>query len=288
MHRASSRRCTLIGPDVDLNKVAEQAATGGILGFYDFDENELVVRGDKTTPFVKTILVHELTHALQDQYFDIDRPELYDTDDDSGPRPRLGGRGRRHPGRGHVLPIAQRRRAAAGRRPARDHRRIDSPCDFPESIALLFSFPYEIGPMFMDALVPGGRQREDERRHATPPNSAEQLLHPERYLAGEQPVKVAKPAADGEEFDDGVMGELGMIILLREAMPMRAALQASEGWGGDQYVAYRTRARSASNSTWSWTPPGTTTRRSPRCDLGPPPRLGHRQDQGNDDRGYRL
>lgn len=43
----------------------------GSLGFYSPDTDRLFVRGDVLTPAVRTTLVHELTHALQDQYFSL-------------------------------------------------------------------------------------------------------------------------------------------------------------------------------------------------------------------------
>jgi hypothetical protein len=48
-----------------------------VAGFYDTETKELVVRGGRLTPFVRQVLVHELTHALDDQYFDLD-PDLAD------------------------------------------------------------------------------------------------------------------------------------------------------------------------------------------------------------------
>ncbi|MEQ1701557.1 MAG: hypothetical protein ABMA25_15725 [Ilumatobacteraceae bacterium] len=44
----------------------------GSLGFYSPDADRLFVRGDVLTPAVRTTLVHELTHALQDQYFPLE------------------------------------------------------------------------------------------------------------------------------------------------------------------------------------------------------------------------
>ncbi|HEX2118207.1 MAG TPA: hypothetical protein VHF91_03420, partial [Acidimicrobiales bacterium] len=35
-----------------------------VAGFYDTETKELVVRGTRLTPFVRQVLVHELTHAL--------------------------------------------------------------------------------------------------------------------------------------------------------------------------------------------------------------------------------
>ena len=64
----------MVGPGVDLI-----GAQGGIddtttTGFYDPDTKKLSVRGDDLTDTdVKLTIVHELTHALQDQHFDLNR-----------------------------------------------------------------------------------------------------------------------------------------------------------------------------------------------------------------------
>ena len=43
----------------------------GIVGLYSYDDERIRIRGTKLTPAVKSTLVHELTHALQDQHFDL-------------------------------------------------------------------------------------------------------------------------------------------------------------------------------------------------------------------------
>ena len=55
-----------------------------VLGFYDPETKKLVVRGTEVTPFVRDTLAHELTHALDDQWFDLDRPQLDTADDETG------------------------------------------------------------------------------------------------------------------------------------------------------------------------------------------------------------
>ena len=40
---------------------------------YDQDEDRIIIRGTEISPALSVTLVHELTHALQDQHFDLDR-----------------------------------------------------------------------------------------------------------------------------------------------------------------------------------------------------------------------
>jgi len=58
--------------------------TAGVVGFYDPETKQLVVRGTDTTPFTRRVLAHELTHALDDQHFDLNRQQLDKADDETG------------------------------------------------------------------------------------------------------------------------------------------------------------------------------------------------------------
>lgn len=78
-----------------------------------------------------------------------------------------------------------------------------------------------------------------------PPQSMEQVLHPAKYFAGDDPpVKVAVTlpkawaAAGWKDFYHGVWGEMNVRIILQEwGVPEDAARKASEGWGGDFFRA---------------------------------------------------
>jgi len=63
----------LIADKVDLGEVAKKQA-GDVVGFYDDHKKSLYVRGVDPTPFAKEVIVHELTHALDDQHFGLDHP----------------------------------------------------------------------------------------------------------------------------------------------------------------------------------------------------------------------
>ena len=56
--------------------------SAGVFGYYNPEDKELVVRGGEVTVLLKTIIVHELVHAIDDQNFDLDRPEYDDRTDE--------------------------------------------------------------------------------------------------------------------------------------------------------------------------------------------------------------
>jgi hypothetical protein len=57
-------------------------------------------------------------------------------------------------------------------------------------------------------------------------------------LAGSQAVVVPLPKADGPELDHGVFGESTLELTLAPVVGWPGARTASEGWGGDSYVAW--------------------------------------------------
>ncbi len=83
---ALMRAFGLISGDVDLYKAFKDAYGGGTLAYYSFEDKRISVRGETLSPAVRPTLVHELTHALQDQYFDIgDRMKKLDKESEKGP-----------------------------------------------------------------------------------------------------------------------------------------------------------------------------------------------------------
>jgi hypothetical protein len=83
-----------------------------------------------------------------------------------------------------------------------------------------------------------------------PPVSTEQVLHPERYAAGERPVSVPRPAltdtlgSGWRLLETNTNGEwYTYLILAYGAHPdarlgEQAARRAADGWGGDSYSVF--------------------------------------------------
>ncbi|MBW3669767.1 MAG: hypothetical protein KY443_11215 [Actinobacteria bacterium] len=241
------RALDLIEEDVDLE--AAQAALLGdaVLGYYDYEKDELVVRGAGLTPGVRQTLVHELTHALQDQHFELDRPELEDRDDEAssafsglveGDARRIEGEYR------ETLSRAEQRQAERQTSSAQ----IDP--DVPRVLLESLAFPYIFGPDFVDEVMDEGGEARLNEAFATPPTTSEHILHPEKYLRGEEPKEVTEPAADGEVFDRGVVGEFWLALILGDDVSGADLRRAINGWGGDRYVAWDAEGRSCVRATF--------------------------------------
>ena len=65
------RAVGLLEGKVDLFESSNKLAKVGTLGYYSYEDERIRIRGEKLTPAVQSTLVHELTHALQDQHFDL-------------------------------------------------------------------------------------------------------------------------------------------------------------------------------------------------------------------------
>ena len=79
---------------------------------------------------------------------------------------------------------------------------------------------------------------------ADPPRTSEQVLDPARYAAREPAVVVPRPQVAGEVVDEGVVGELLVLLVLADDLGVDDARTAAAGWGGDWGVAWRDGDRS--------------------------------------------
>lgn len=226
----------LLDKGVDLADRIDQLVGEGVVGFYDDKSDELTVRGQSVTPYVRLVLVHELTHALEDQHFDLGRDDLGDEAAAGfdalaeGSASVIDQRYRRS------LSRDQRRELEAEERKDAGSADVD---DIPEVLFAFFGFPYQYGPPLVEAILDKGGMKALDAAFADPPASTEQVLDPRRYLERDPPAAVAKPAADGPEIQDGEIGQLALFLMLDARLSRSRAGAAAQGWGGDRYVAWK-------------------------------------------------
>ena len=231
----------LMPPGVDPEHAEEELLAGGVIGFYDPKTQELEVRGDRDSVSVRHVVVHELTHALQDQWFSIGGGGTGNDDADIAFVALVEGDAVRVE-TAYIESLSQKDRRDLQAQESRQGG-AQPPADVPRVLEELLSFPYAVGPTFTRAVLQSkGRQGLDDafRHH---PASSSQVLHPGRFLAGDAPVAVTDPAADGSVFDRGTIGELGLDLLLegevRDGQLGVAQMQAAtSSWAGDRYAAW--------------------------------------------------
>ena len=216
-----------------------------VAGFYDTETKELVVRGTELTPFVRQVLVHELTHALDDQYFDLD-PAFVDDEAAMAFEALVEGDAVVVESRYLAsLPEAERQAAAA----EEESTFADAGRGIPGIVAELGAFPYRDGPRLVAALLAAGGPGRLDAAFRSPPVSSAEILHPERFLDGPGRAGVPPVRADGRVVNEGVLGEVILRLVLAGSLPRDRAAVAAAGWAGDRYVAWSAGARTCLRAT---------------------------------------
>ena len=221
----------LLSPEVSLTESFREALELGVVGFYDPETGRLVVRGVELNLYAQLVLVHELVHAFDDQWFDLNRDDFIDDDADYGFTAVVEGNASRidEAWRATLSPADQvlLSEQELGALSVEDIRRYLA---LPAVLRDLQLSPYVDGAAYVRWLVANGGEAAVDEALATPPLSSEEVLHPGRTRDRDPEIEVAAPPAGGTVIDEGRLGEF--ILRLWLGQP------AATGWGGDRYVAW--------------------------------------------------
>ena len=209
----------------------------GVVGFYDPETDRLRVKAGELNLYAQLILVHELVHAIDDQWLELD---LGDAEDDES------GYGLSAVVEGNASRIEYRWRAGLDDEDRRELTAQEfallTPDDIARYLAIpsvlieLISSPYTDGQVFVERLASLGGEEAVDEAFANPPTSSEEILHPGTDRLDDPEISVDTPPSAGEIIDEGRLGELLIRIWLGRV--------AAEGWGGDRYVAWTEGERS--------------------------------------------
>ncbi len=222
----------VLPPDVGYLEALDAYQQGSVLGFYNSQNEELVYTGDAELDRIEHfVLAHELTHAIDDQHFDLDRiDELVLRCEEERFQASLGVvEGSANHFATQVLfrfPVTETGSVPGG-----------SENPVPPFIVELQAYPYSDGQRFVDALADEGGPAAVDRALRRFPTTTEQILHPSKY-PGEsgEPVNVPDfsptfgPA--WRDHDVMVVGEVWLKALLNLRSEEPAAADAAAGWGG--------------------------------------------------------
>jgi hypothetical protein len=238
--QAVFRAIGLVPPDFDLFAQEKVLLSVAVAGFYDPRTKALVVRAATITPFVREVIAHELTHALDDQWFDLDRPQLDTADDESGYAfsALVEGSARRVED-AYVASMSAAEQIEAATEQAALLALHPELRDLPSALLTLAESPYADGSLFVEDLLDTGGQTRLDAAFTTPPTTSEHIFEPSRFISAEVAVAVPAPRSDGEASDVGVLGEVLLREMLFDALPSVAKVQrAIAGWGGDAYTTW--------------------------------------------------
>jgi hypothetical protein len=228
----------IIEPGVNLAEQVKRLSTGSVSAFYDVKANELVIRNGQLTPFILKTIVHEMVRANYDQAFELDRPNLALPTDETGVAwdSLVEGTASRIETRFvAALPDKDKQSVQA------EQQRLAGqlPKDLPDYVLVQYAFPFGSGPRFAEALMGNGGAGKVNGAFQAPPATTEQIIHPEKFLAGEGPKPIADPAADGAVVRSGSLGQLMISLMLAQVLDPGEAESAADGWGADRYVTWQ-------------------------------------------------
>lgn len=235
--------------EFDLLESSLNLTTSGTVGRYEFDNERISVRGSELGPGARATLVHELTHALQDQHFDIgDRLEGAQDDESPSQLTALSEGDAERIEAAWTDSLSDEESHAQERAQAKTSEATeDALSEIPASLVAFFTADYVLGPRFVAVvLADGGRNALDDA-FTDPPGPAEHLLDPLSYLAHDEPAEVERPPLGGgaTAIDDfrGEFGALGLFLVLAERIDPLRALAAVDGWDGDAYLVFESAGR---------------------------------------------
>jgi hypothetical protein len=245
------RALGLIQGPVDLIQSERALSASDVVGFYDQHKNRLFVRGEDLSDIdVRVTLVHELTHALQDQEFDLDAldHDVETSGQDFALTALVEGDAVRVED-AYVASLSKAEQeeydsslpdASLSNAPPEPDAPSTS-ADIPPILELFEAAPYIFGPRYIEGLLAGAGERQVDRAFAKPPKSEEQIIDPVAARTTRAPARVAVPKLERGERRDGSaddFGAMSLYLVLASRLDPKIALAAAEGWGGDRYLAF--------------------------------------------------
>ena len=238
--------------DVDPVETMNDLADAGTLAYYDLVTRHVVVRGTELTVDVKATLVHELTHALQDQHFDLNGTQAeIDPDDEEAANDAFFGYQALVEGDAMRIESAYVLGLSEAERQEYVDAYSDSLADAEEALtdvpSAMHAFglvPYALGSPLVDLIAAEGGNDAVDDAFEQLPSTAEHMLDPRSYLDGDEPAEPsdldAPPLPDGvdEPTEEGITNAVDLYVILAERIDPVVALDAADGWGNGRWATY--------------------------------------------------
>ncbi len=256
----------LLPRDFDLGSFMVSLLKEQVAGYYDPKAKTVNLLDWLGIEQQRPVLAHELTHALQDQSFGLEKwlkgnrdlvekraeptPDDIENDEISTARQAVV------EGQGMVVlldymlaPFGRTLLSSPDVAEALEQDMLKGTPDAPEfRDAPLFikeelTFPYRYGLSFEEALLrSGGKQKAFKGALSNPPHSSRQIMEPQTYLSGEQIPPMPLPDfkqdfKDYKKFDIGAMGEFDVAALMDQYVGEATSHEVYPHWRGGYYYA---------------------------------------------------
>jgi hypothetical protein len=244
----------LIPTSMDYKDFTLKLLTEQVGGYYDPEKKTFFIAAWLPIEQQKPVMVHELTHALQDQYFDIGRFQKEDrqshNDDRSLARQAvfegdamavmldymLEPAGRNFTQLPNLVTVMRQQFSSM-------ESQFDVFKQAPMFLKEELLFPYGYGAAFLQKLRSTQPWDAVNKLYLDFPASTEQIIHPEKYLEPrDQPrdVELQDPSPGlspgWKSTYHNVLGEFTLYLMLKAFIPEETAKTAAAGWGGDQVM----------------------------------------------------
>jgi hypothetical protein len=240
----------LLPKGFDLDSLMVDLLTEQIAGLYDPKTHEFYVADWIPIDDQKMVMAHELTHALEDQHFQIEKWSKAARPNDDAELAReavLEGSA--------MAAMVDYLMASTGRslqdlpdiNPAMllgDMESTPTLAKAPPFLKDALIFPYLDGLTFSAAALKGAGWSNLPVLFTKPPVSTQQIMHPELYRAGKPAPVVTLPAMDKsigpgwKKLEDNIMGEFGWKEVLKQFLGENKATPLSAAWDGDRYQVF--------------------------------------------------
>ncbi|HKZ78521.1 MAG TPA: hypothetical protein VJ124_09460 [Pyrinomonadaceae bacterium] len=220
--------------------------TEQVAGYYDPKAQNFYLADWIELEGQKPVMAHELTHALQDQHFNLRRFEKWpsgDSDAEMAAHALIEGDATLamtiYMARNPLVALAFIRSLGATAMASAQFNQA------PRALRESLIFPYEQGSEWSTSVYKRGGWKMVSDAFVKLPLSTEQILHPEKYISYEPPVKISLPDIGNllgrgwRRIDYDVNGEWSYYLILDQFLGAPAeSRRAAMGWAGDRYELY--------------------------------------------------
>jgi hypothetical protein len=244
----------LIPKDFPLDSFMLKVLTDQVAGLYDPKGKEFYIADWIKPDEQREVMSHELTHALEDQSFHIDRwiKAARPNDDAETARDAVSEGTAMAAMVDYALrddkvgvrdlpDITLLMRNSAVQQMNEDPNLVKAPAYIRDALL----FPYLSGASFTQQFLKAHSGWSDlSLIFQNPPVSTQQIMHPDLYLKGVAPLKITLPEwkglvpSDWKLLEENVMGEFGLEEVLKQFVGAERADALSPAWTGDRYAVF--------------------------------------------------